>query len=101
MSAGYPVTKADLDSRMGGYVVAVRDALTACSQFKTSQLDDTTILPDSVLTGLGYSNPEITQIRASFTSLNNLFSVSKGTLTQGSLNDFWFDAKHLAGLNFR
>jgi hypothetical protein len=99
MSTGYPITKTDLDNRMGALIVNVRDALEACVLFK-ALLDDSTILPDATLTTLGYSAGEITQIRSAFTSLKSLRDISRATATQASTNDFWFDAKHLAGLNF-
>ena len=99
MSTGYPITKIDLDNRMGGMIVNVRDALEACVLFK-SLLDDSTILPDATLTTLGYSAGEITQIRAAFSSMKSLRDISRALATQASTNDFWFDAKHLAGLNF-
>jgi|SRR6185369_10986907 len=104
MSIGYPFTKADLDNRMGGMVVNLRDAFNAIALFKTSLLDDATMLPDSVLTGLGYtgntSSGEIQQIRNSFTSLSLLNTVSRGGSTVPSLVNFWFDAQHLANANF-
>lgn len=100
MSAGYPITKADLDNRMGQLVTSLRDSFTAIAQFKTT-LDDTTILPDAFLLGVGYTAGEVTQIRASFTALNNLYNISKSAGTQAVVNDFWFDAKHLVGLNLR
>lgn len=99
MSVGYAITKVDLDNRMGAAVVAVRDALINIKSIKV-ELDDTTILPDATLTSLGYSGPEITQLRASFTDLAKLDDISRGTATQSPANDFWFNAKHLAGLNF-
>jgi hypothetical protein len=99
MAAGYPIAKIDLDNRMGSLVTAARDALRACVDFK-ALLDDTTILPDATLTALGYSAGEITQIRASFTALVKLYDISRAAATQSPSNDFWFDAKHLAGLNF-
>lgn len=99
MSIGYPINKTDLDNLMGRLVVSLRDDFVAVANFKVL-LDDTTVLPDAVLTSLGYSGGEITQLRASFTSLNNLYNVSKNNGTVPSNNDFWFDAKHLAGLNF-
>lgn len=100
MSAGYVITKTDLDNRIGAMIVAVRDALNACVTFKATQLDDATILPDATLTGMGYSGPEITQIRAAFSAMKNLSDLSRNTATLPVSNDFWFDAKHLAGLNF-
>jgi hypothetical protein len=99
MSVGYPVTKTDLDNRMGALIVNVRDALNACVLFK-ALLDDTSILPDATLTALGYSAGEITQIRAAFASMKSLSDISRAATTQPSTNDFWFDAKHVAGLNF-
>jgi len=100
---GYPITKAGLDNLMGGLIVSVRDSLNACVSFK-ALLDDTSILPDSVLTALTYggssSTGEIQQIRNSFTSMSLLNTVSRGGSTVPSLVDFWFDAKHLGGTNF-
>lgn len=101
MSIGYPVARPDLDNRMGQLVVDLRNNFIAIQQFKTSLLDDVTILPDAVLSNLAYSPAEITSIRAGFTSLNNLYLISKGTLTQPGINDFWFDVKHFAGLNLK
>jgi hypothetical protein len=99
MSIGYPITKADLDNRMGAAVVTLRDALIAIIALK-AELDDSTILPDATLTTLGYSAGEITQLRAAFTDLAKLDAISRSTATQAVVNDFWFNAKHLAGLNF-
>lgn len=95
---GYPITKVDLDNRMGQAILAVRQALVEIVRVK-AMLDDTTILPDATLTSLGYSAPEITQIRAAFTDLKKLYDVSTAAATQGATNDFWFNAKHLTGLN--
>jgi hypothetical protein len=103
MSIGYPITKVDLDNRMGGMVVNLRNAFNDVVLFK-ALLDDATILPDATLVSLGYSGSvssgEIKQIRDSFTTMSLLNTVSRGGSTVGSLVDFWFDAKHLAGLNF-
>jgi hypothetical protein len=99
MAAGYPIAKTDLDNTMGRLVTALRDSLRDCVTFK-ALLDDATILPDATLTTLGYSAGEITQIRASFTDLKKLSDISQASAVQASNNDFWFNAKHLAGLNF-
>ncbi len=95
---GYPITKVDLDNRMGQAILAVRQALVEVVRIK-AMLDDTTILPDATLTSLGYSAGEITQLRAAFTDLKKLYDVSTAAATQGATNDFWFNAKHLTGLN--
>lgn len=99
MSIGYPITKTGLDNLMGGLVVNVRDSLNAVVAFK-ALLDDTTVLPDAVLTGLGYGSGEITTIRASFTDLKKLSDVARAAATQSPASDFWFNAKLLAGTNF-
>lgn len=98
MAAGYPITKIDLDNRMGQAILAARQALAEVARIKT-MLDDTTILPDATLTSLGYSPAEITQLRASFTDLKKLWDISNAAATQTPANDFWFNAKHLTGLN--
>jgi hypothetical protein len=97
--SGYPITKLDLDNLMGRLIVSVRDDLNACVNFK-ALLDDTSILPDATLTTLGYSAGDITQIHAAFAAMKTLSDISRALATQPATNDFWFDAKHLAGLNF-
>jgi hypothetical protein len=97
MSAGYPIDKVSLDNRMGQLIAAVRLALANCVAFKVL-LDDTTILPDATLTTLGYSSGEITQIRAAFTDMKKVSDLASGATTQASVNDFWFNAKHLTGI---
>lgn len=99
MSIGYPITKVGLDNLMGSLVVNVRDSLNACVAFK-SLLDDTAVLPDSVLTALTYGSGEITTVRASFTDLKKLSDIARASATQASTSDFWFNAKLLAGTNF-
>lgn len=97
MSAGYPITKVDLDNRMGAMVLALRDSLGDCVAFKTL-LDDASILPDATLTTLGYSSGEITMIRASFADIKKLSDIASAVATQASTNDFWFNSKHLTGI---
>lgn len=99
MATGYPITKQDLDNTMGRLVTALRDDLNAVVTFK-ALLDDTSVLPDATLTSLGYTSGEISQIRAAFTALAKLSDIARAAATQSPANDFWFDAKHLAGLNF-
>jgi hypothetical protein len=99
MSIGYPITKTGLDNQMGALIVACRDNLNAIVYLK-SLLDDSTVLPDATLTALGYGTGDITTIRASFTDLKKLSDISRATATQASTNDFWFNAKLLAGSNF-
>jgi hypothetical protein len=97
VSTGYVIDKATVDNTMGRLVTALRNDLVAIVTFK-ALLDDTTILPDATLTGLGYSSGEITTIRAAFTDLKKLSDIANATATQSSTNDFWFNAKHLTGI---
>lgn len=97
-NTGYPVTKTDLDNTMGRLVVSLRNDLIAVASLKT-QLDDSTLLNDTNLALLGYTSGDITLIRASFTDLTKLWDISRAAATQSPANDFWFNAKHLAGLN--
>lgn len=98
MSVGFTATKADIDQRAGGLVIAVRDALLRCAQF-SDLLSDTSIFPnDAALTALGYTSGEVTTLRASFTDLKALYNVARANGTVASNNDFWFNAKHLTGV---
>jgi hypothetical protein len=101
MAAGYPISRTDLDNKMGGLVVAVRNSLLAVNQFKI-QLDDTSMLTDALLQAApySYSSGDTTQIRAAFTDLAKLYDISRAAATQSATNDFWFNAKHLVGLNW-
>lgn len=96
MPAGYATSKQDLDNTMGRLVQALREDLRAIVAFK-AMLDDTTILPDATLTGLGYGAGDITTIRAAFTDLKKLSDIANNAATQSATNDFWFNAKHLTG----
>jgi hypothetical protein len=100
VTIGYAITKADLDNRMGAAVVNLREAFRTCESI-FQLLQDTTMLPTSVMTTapLGYTAGEDTQIRAAFTAIHNLYLFSKNQTTT-AMTDFWFDAKHLANLNF-
>jgi hypothetical protein len=101
VAAGYPITRADLDNRMGGMVVSLRDSLLAIVSFK-AELDDASLLTDTFLQAapISYTSTDTTQIRAAFTDMAKLYDISRAAATQASTNDFWFNAKHLAGLNF-
>jgi len=97
MSVGFTLTKADIDARAGSLVVAVRDALARCAAFN-ALLNDTGIIPDNAfLTGLGYTSPEVTTLRAAFVDLSKLNDVARAAATQSPASDFFFNAKKLTG----
>lgn len=103
MAIGYPMTKIDLDNRMGGHVQTLRAALLAPVTFKNNFFDDATLGTDAFLAALGYtgsvSSLEIQQIRAAYADMKKLSDIANGTATQSATNDFWFNAKHLLGYN--
>lgn len=101
MSVGFTLTKADLDTRAGQLAQALRDDLARCAAF-CDLLNDTSIVPpansDAFLQGLGYSASDITTLRAAFTDLKALYNVAHAAGTVASVNDFFFNAKHLTGV---
>jgi hypothetical protein len=97
MAAGFPLDKANLDSRMGNAVLQLRVALDEC-QAVADLLADTDRCADAALTAMGYVTADITTMRAAFTALANLRSVAHGTRTQAAVNDFFYDAKKLTGV---
>lgn len=104
-TAGYAITQTDFNNRIGSAVVALRNAFLDIVALK-AELDDATILPTATMTaaqpgGLAFSSADDTLIRAAFTDLAKLWDISRAAATQASTNDFWFSAKHLAGLNLR
>jgi hypothetical protein len=100
MSVGFTLTKADIDARAGGLVVAVRDALARCAAFN-ALLNDTGIIPDNnfLTTTLspGYTSGEVTTLRAAFVDLSKLNDIAHAAATQAAVNDFFFNAKKLTG----
>lgn len=102
MSIGLTLIKADFDNRAATIAMGVRNNLRLASEF-CALLNDTTIVPnDAFLTGLGYSSGEVTTLRAAFTDLGgtgtSLFRIATGAATLGSVNDFYFNSKHLTGV---
>jgi hypothetical protein len=98
VSVGLTLTKADIDNKVGSLVVTVRDALLACSRF-CDLLNDSTIFPnDAAIVALGYTQAEVTLLRAAFTDLKTLNNVAHAAATVSSVNDFFFSAKHLSGV---
>lgn len=98
MSVGFTLNKADIDNKAGSLVVSVRDALDRCKQM-CDLLNNTNIVPnDAFLTGLGYTSGEVTTLRAAFTDLKALYSVSHAGQTVLVVNDFFFNAQKLTGV---
>jgi hypothetical protein len=96
MAAGYPANQNALDQRFGRAVVGLRDALAEVVSINAT-LSDTDLITDQVLTAVGYSSADVTRIRASFAALASLSAIAHSQAAQPAPNDFFFDAKHLAG----
>jgi len=99
VSAGYAITKTDLDNRIGALISALRTDLQNVVEFK-ALLDDGTLLTDAVLQAVpfSYSPTETALIRAAFSDLKKLSDISNAAAVQAATNDFWFSAKHLTGI---
>jgi hypothetical protein len=98
VAIGFEINKAGIDQRAGGLVLALRDDLYRCAQF-CDLLNDTSIFAnDAALIAYGYTQAEVTLLRAAFTDLKALYSVAHAAGTVGSANDFFFSAKHLVGV---
>lgn len=103
MSVGRGITKNDIDQRAAS---AVEQLWAAFEQVKnlSALLANTNIIPnDTFLTNLGYSSGEVTLLRAGINDLgsaNGLYGVAHGTKTQASVNNFFFSAQQLTGVNY-
>ena len=99
MPIGFAIAKADIDNKAGSLVMSVRDDLTRCAAF-CDLLNDTSIFADDqALINIGYTSAEVTTLRAAFTDLKKLWQISHAAATQSATNDFFFNAKHLVGVN--
>lgn len=98
MAVGFAVAKTDVDQRAGGLVQQLWQVLDDIRRQKL-WLDDAAH-NDAFLTGLGYSAGEISTLRAAFTDLDKLRQVAHAAATQAAVNDFFFNAKNLTGVNY-
>lgn len=101
--AGNTYTAADINNRAGSLVAGLWNALEDTRRFKL-WLDDSTHT-DAVLgpSGIGVTTADLLVIRNSFSDLggtSGLWAVSHGTFVPGGLNNFFFNAKNLTGLNY-
>lgn len=93
MTVGFPQDKATLDNRAGSVALSLRDIFLQIQNLNAFLGAKT----DPELAALGYSAPEITLLRASFTDLNALRLVATGAATQGALNNFLFNSNKIVG----
>lgn len=98
--AGVSLTAQVINDRAGSLATQLWNALDAAHSFSLwladSTHDDTALGP----TGVGVTAADLTIIRASFADLgsaNGLWGVAHTQKTVVSVNDFFFNAKKLAG----
>lgn len=96
MTVGFPLTKDQLDTRMGQVALQIRDGLEEAEQIKA--LLDT--LPDATLTAdpFNYTATEVAWMKSAFTDLSNLSQVANSQVTVLAVNDFLFWARKLLGV---
>lgn len=94
MSAGFQVTKASLDQRIGSCVVAGESWFEDVQRI-AAWLAAT---PDADIEALGYTTGEVAQIKSSFVDLENLRLVAYGQQPQANANNFFFWGGKLRGI---
>lgn len=107
MAVGFPITKADLDTRMGLEIGAVYTSLAAVTE-RLKWLNDSARNSPYLTLTLGYTSGEETTLRAAFADLDSLRQISHATGAKGvanigssaAANDFFFNAKLLGGVNW-
>lgn len=103
MSVGRGITKADIDLRMASVVEQVWSSLRLANE-SSLWLANTNIVPnDTFLTNLGYTSGEVTLLRAAINDLgssNGLWAIAHGTKTQPAVNNFFFNAQQITGVNY-
>lgn len=94
MSAGFQVTKASLDQRIGASVVAGESWFEDVERIATWLAGKT----DSEVIALGYTSDEVALIKSSFVDLDNLRKVAYGQQAQANANNFFFWGSKLRGV---
>jgi hypothetical protein len=103
MAVGRGITKNDIDQRLPLVIEGVWNSLNIANQ-AALWLANTTIIPnDTFLTNLGYTGAEVTLMRAAINDLgssNGLWGVAHTLKTVPSVNNFFFSAQQLTGVNY-
>jgi hypothetical protein len=101
VSVGFPAAKGDFDSRAGSLVVALRQNLLNCSAF-CAVLQGAPWSTDANLIALGYTQAEVTLLKAAFTDLGgagtSLYRIANGQASNASANNYLFNADQLCGV---
>jgi len=95
MTVGFPDTKAAIDNQAGSLALNIRNLLGSIQTFNTYLGSR----PDPELVALGYTQTEVTLLKAAFTDLNALRLVATGLQTQPAVNNFLFNSNKIVGPN--
>lgn len=105
MSVGYPVTATDVNNHAGAVVVALWKALDDARAFQLWLADS--VHDDTYLNGIGItgsaSSGDVKALRDAFADLggnSGLWAVAHGTYDPSGTNNFFFNAKKLAGTTY-
>jgi hypothetical protein len=103
MAVGRGYTKNDIDQRMSSIVEQVWGSLDLANR-ASLWLANTNIVPnDAALVALGYTAAEVTTLRAAVNDLgssNGLWGVAHTLKTVPTVNNFFFSAQLLTGVNY-
>ena len=103
MSVGRGITKKDIDDRMASVVEQVWGALNIANQ-ASLWLANTNIIPnDAFLVSLGYTQAEVTLLRAAINDLGSaggLWGVAHGQAPPSANNNFFFNGAQITGVNY-
>lgn len=101
--AGNPYTALDINNRAGVLVTGLWTALEDVRRFK-QWLDDSTHNDTAIgPSGVGVTTADLLVIRNSFADLggaSGLYAVAHGTFDPSGVNNYFFNAKQLTGLNY-
>lgn len=103
MAVGRGITKAEIDQRMPLVIEGVWNSLRLAND-ASLWLANTNIIPnDAFLIALGYTAGEVTLMRTAINDLgssNGLWGVAHTLKTVPSVNNFFFSAQQLTGVNY-
>src|SRR3954471_8907074 len=103
MAVGRGYTKNDIDQRMSSIVEQVWGSLDLANR-ASLWLANTNIVPnDAAPVALGYTGAEATTVRAAVNDLgssNGLWGVAHTRKTVPTVNNFFFSAQLLTGVNY-
>jgi hypothetical protein len=103
VTVGRALTKVDLDARATAVIEQLWSALNEANKLALLLANTSIIANDAALVSLGYVQAEVTLLRTAINDLgsaNGLYGVAHGTKTQAAVNNFFFTAQQLTGVNY-